>query len=145
MAVTTGASVTMKILTGGACSCSSGVLTITTPTCTAFPYMDTYSEDFSIEMIDSTSFNDSLRQNVDGFFAGTVTFSGGLDLTNAAQLAFRNSMACSSRVPRVLRIYDGGKTTTLRGRVTGHTKGSGVGAKSSFSGTITLTHFPKTC
>jgi hypothetical protein len=145
MAVTTGVDVTMKILTGGTCTCSSGVLSITGATCTALPYMDTYSEDFSIEQLDTTGFNDTLRQSVDGFFAGTASFSGGLDLTNAVQLAFRNAMACTARKPRVLRVYDGGKTTTLRGRVTGHTKGSGVGSKSTFGGTIQLTHFPKTC
>ena len=146
MAVATGYNVTTKILTGGACTCSSGVLTITGATCTTFPYMDTYSYDEAIGMIDTTSFGDVLNQVVDGFPTFTVSISGGLDLTNAAQLAFANNAACStSRIPRVVRIYDGGKTHTYRGRITGHTRGSSVGGKSTFSGTIQLTHLPKTC
>ena len=123
MAVTTGYNVTMKILTGGTCTCSSGVHSITGATCTALPYMDSYSYDQSLSMIDTTAFGDVLNQVVDGFPTYTVNFSGGLDLTNAAQLAFANNATCStSRIPRVVRIVDGGKTNTFRGRITGHSR-----------------------
>jgi hypothetical protein len=146
MAVTTGYNVTIKELTGGTCSCSAGVLTITGATCTSLPYMDTYTYDESINMIETTSFNDVLAQVVDGFPQFTVSISGGLDLTDARQLAFANNAACSTnRKPRVWRIGDGGKTHTFRGRVTGHSRGGSVGGKSTFSGTIQLTHLPKTC
>jgi len=146
MAVTTGYNVTIKELTAGTCSCSSGVLTITGATCTTLPYMDTYSYDESIGTIETTSFGDVLSQIVDGFPTFTVTASGGLDLTDARQLAFANNAACStSRRARILRIVDGGKTHTFRGRITGHSRGGSVGGKSTFSVSLQLTHLPKTC
>jgi len=144
MAVKTGYGVTIKQLTGGACTCTAGALTVTGGTCTSLPYMDTYTYDESIEAIDVTAFGDYLRQEVDGFPAFTVSISGGLDLSNAVQLALANNATChTSRVPRLFNIYDGGKTLQARGRITGSSQGSSVGAKSTFSLDLSLTHLPK--
>lgn len=145
MAVTTGYDVTMKILTGGTCTCSSDVHSITGATCTSLPYMDTYSINGSVENIDTTAFGDKVRKKVYGFPEVSIDFSGGLDLTNAVQLAFANALTCSTKIARVVRIVDGGKTTTARGLVSGHTRGGSVGGKSTFSGSVALTHLLKTC
>lgn len=145
MAVTTGFDITMKILTGGTCTCSSDALTITGATCTTLPYMDSYTVNGSIENIDVTAFGDKIRKRAYGFPEVSADFSGGLDLTNAVQLAFANSLTCSTRIPRILRIGDGGKTTTIKGLVSGHTRGGSVGGKSTFSGSISATYLVKTC
>lgn len=143
MAVTTGYNVTTKLLTGGTCSCSSGVLTITGGTCTNLPYMDTYTYDSSLEEIDTTGFGDTLRHNVDGFPDYTVSISGGLDLTNAIQQSLANSATCgTARKPRVFKIADGGKNLMVRGRLNAQSQGSSVGGKSTFSIGLHLTHLP---
>ena len=144
MAVTTGYNVTVKQLTLGSCSCSDGVLTITGATCTALPYMDTYTYDGSLEEIDVTAFGDALRNTVDGFPDYTVTISGGLDLSNAVQLALANSATCgTSRKARIFNISDGGKTLQIRGMLNAQSQGSSVGGKSTFSIGVHLKNLPK--
>jgi len=144
MAVKTGYGVVIKLLSCGSCTCSSGALTIANNACTALPYMDTYTYDESIEAIDVTAFGDYLRQEVDGFPAFTVSMSGGLDLSNAVQLGLANNATChTNRKPRLFTIYDGGKTLQVRGRITSNSQGSSVGAKSTFSLDLSLTHLPK--
>lgn len=136
---------TLKILTGGSCSCSSDVLTITGATCTALPYMSTINYNGTRDLLDYTSFGDKIRKNTPGFPGLTLDLSGYLDLSNSVQLALWNSQTCSSPTTRVVRFNDGNKTVTVKGYLGAVTGGHSVGAISTFSTSLSATMLPKTC
>jgi hypothetical protein len=140
--VSTGFSVTMKILTGGTCSCSGDVISVTNGTCTTIPYIDTYDAPWTRELIPYTGFGDKIAKNLPGMPSLEISFSGGLDLTNAVQLALYNGLVCSSPTTRILKVLDGGKTFTHRGYITGSGTGSSAAGKSTFNAKLNCTHLP---
>lgn len=137
--------VTLKVITGGTCSCSSDVLTITGGTCTALPYQTTIGHNGTRDLLDYTAFGDKIRKNKPGFPGLSLDISGYLDLSNAVQLGIWNSQTCSTPATRVMRYYDGNKTVTVKGYLGAVTGGHSVGAISTFSTTLTATMLPKTC
>jgi hypothetical protein len=140
--VTTGFTVTIKRLTGGTCTCTADVISISGGTCTTIPYIDTYSKSWTREDIEYTGFGDKLKKVIPGMPSYSLDFSGGLDLTNAQQLAIFNALVCSSVAPQVIKLFDGGKTFTLRGYISGTDTGSTAGGKSTFSAKMNMTHLP---
>ena len=140
--ITTGFNVTIKRLTGGTCTCTGDVISVSNGTCTAIPYLDSYDAPWTRELIPYTGFGDKIAKNVPGMPSLTITFSGGLDLTNAQQLAIYNGIVCSSVVPMILKIADGGKNFTHRGYVTGSGTGSTPNGKSTFNASFACTHLP---
>ena len=143
--VTNGATVTLKLLTGGSCACSGDVLTITTPTCTAIPYMNAVTHNGTRDMYDYTGFNDKIRKMTPGMPSVTVDLSGYLDLSNSVQLGLWNSQSCSTPTQRIFRYYDGNKTITVKGYLNGFTGGYSVGALTTAQTSLTATYLPKTC
>ena len=143
--VTTGFDVVVKLVSGGTCSCSNDVTSLSGGTCTAIPYLDSYGLNGSRSMIDYTGFGDKIAKNLPGMPALTLDFSGGLDLTDASQLAFWNGLACSAPAQRMLKVWDGGKKITVKGYLTGTQTGSSPTGKSTFSASISATQLPKTC
>jgi len=144
--ITTGFDVTIKLFTATVCTCSNDTLSFTagTCTCTKIPYIDTCNVGGSCDMIDYTGFGDKLKKNIAGFPDFEITFSGGLDLTDAQQLSFFTALVCTgTKAQRCVRIYNGGKTETWRGFITGHAQGGSVGGKSTFSATLKPTILPK--
>lgn len=148
MAATSGFNVKFYRLTGGTSVCTNDKYSRAggTTVCTAIPYIDSYSVDQSMETIEVTGFGDRFKKNVAGFPSYTLQFSGALDLSNAAQAALYNQMACSAttRVQQVIRINDGNMKSTHRGWLTGVGTGSSVGSKSTFSATLMPTILPTT-
>lgn len=146
MAVTGGFNVKIYRLTGGTSVCTSDKYSRTggTTVCTAIAYIDSYSMDSSLETIDITGFGDRIKKNIAGFPSYTLQFSGGLDLSNASQLALYNQMVCSStnRTQQVIKVWDGNIKSTHRGWLTGVGTGSSVGGKSTFSASLTPTILP---
>lgn len=140
--VTTGFDVTIKLVSGGTCTTTADVISLSGGTCTTIPYLDSYSYNGSRTMIPYTGFGDKIEKQIPGMPALTVDFSGGLDLTNAAQLAFWNHLSCSTPATRLIRITDGGKTMTVKGYVSGQQNGSTTGGKSTFSASIQAIALP---
>lgn len=142
MGVTTGFSVTLKALSGGTCSCTADVISVTGGTCTTIPYLDSYEAPWSRELIDYSGFGDKIAKKLPGMPSVTVSVSGGLDLTNAQQLAIYNGLVCSSPTPKIWKVADGGKTFTWRGYITGSGTGSTPSGKSTFKAEMQVTHLP---
>lgn len=142
MGITTGFSVTLKRLTGGTCTCTSDVISVTGGTCTTIPYIDTYDAPWQRELIDYGGFGDKIMKKTPGMPSVTIDISGGLDLTNSAQLAIYNGLVCSSVAPQVWKVADGGKTFTWRGYVSGSGTGSTLNGKSTFKAQMVVTHLP---
>lgn len=140
--VTTGFDVIIKLVAGGTCTTTNDVISITGGTCTAIPYLDSYSFNGSRSMIDYTGFGDKIAKNIPGMPALTVDFSGGLDLTNASQLAFMKALSCSTPATRIMQIYEGTVKTTVKGYVSGQSSGSTPTGKSTFSASIQATALP---
>jgi hypothetical protein len=143
--VSTGFDVIVKLVSGGTCSCSSDVTSLTGGTCTKIPYLDSYSLNGSRSLIDYTGFGDKIAKSLPGMPALTLDFSGGLDLTDASQLAFWNGLSCSIPALRMLKVHDGGKKITVKGYLSGTQTGSTPTGKSTFSASISATQLPKTC
>lgn len=143
--VTTGFDVTIKIVSAGTCTTTSDQISLSGGTCTAIPYIDTYSMSGNVDMIDYTAFGDKIKKVVPGFPGSQLQFSGGLDLTDTNQLAFWNMLTCSTKVTRLMRVYENKKCITFRGYCSGVQLGSSVGGKSTFSATIDANLLPKTC
>lgn len=143
MGVSTGFNVTIKEVTGATCSCTADVISIgSTGTCTSIPYLDSYDAPWARELIDYTGFGDKIAKKMPGMPSLTVSISGGLDLTNAKQLAIFNGLVCSSVAPHIWKISDGGKSILCRGYVTGSGTGSTPSGKSTFKAEMAVTHLP---
>lgn len=145
MAVATGFDVILKIVTGGTCTCTGDVISLSAGTCTKVAYLDSYALNGSRSMIETTAFGDKIAKVVPGMPSLTFDFSGGLDFADANQLAFWNNLACSTPAMRTMKIWDGGKKITVKGHVSGQQLGSSPTGKSTFSASIGCTHLPKTC
>jgi len=143
--VGTGFDVVIKLVSGGACTCSGDITSLAGGTCTKIPYLDSYSYNGSMGTIDYTSFGDKINKVMPGMPALTVDFSGGLDLTDTTQLNFWNGLACSTKAQRMIKIWDGGKKITVKGYLSGVTSGSTPSGKSTFSASLSATQLPKTC
>jgi len=143
--VKTGFDVIIKLVSGGTCSCSNDVTSLTGGTCTKIPYLDSYSYNGTMGTIDYTSFGDKINKVMPGMPGLTVDFSGGLDLSDASQLNFWEGLACTSKIQRMIKIHDGGKKITVKGYLSGVTAGSTPSGKSTFSASLAATQLPKTC
>jgi hypothetical protein len=145
MSVATGFDVIIKLVSGGTCTCSNDVTSLSGGTCTKVPYLDSYGLNGSIAMLDVSSFGDKISKVVPGMPSATLDFSGGLDLTDPTQLGFWNNLSCSSKIQRMLKAWDGGKKITVKGYLTGQQIGSTPTGKSTFSASLSLTQLPRTC
>lgn len=145
MAVKTGFDVVIKLRSGMACTCTNDVLSLAAGgTCTAIPYLDSYALNGSRSMIETTAFGDKIAKVVPGIPSLMLDFSGGLDLTSAPLLAFWNNLACSAPSTRIVQIYDGGKTISVKGQITGQQLGSSPTGKSTFSASMQAVLLPST-
>ena len=145
MAVSTGFNAVLKTVTGGTCTTTNDQISLSGGTCTAIGYIDSYTLNSSLELVDVTAFGDKLRKNVTGFPGYTLSMSGSYDYANTGQKSFWDEVyGTSARTARVLQIAENGSTTTVKGYVTGASQGSSVGGKSTFSADMTLTLIPKT-
>jgi hypothetical protein len=140
--VTTGFAVTVKALTGGTCTCTADVISVATGTCTAIPYLDSYDAPWARELIEYTGFGDKIAKRLSGMPSVTISISGGLDLSNAQQLAIYNGLVCSTPTQKIWKIADGGKTFTWKGWVTGSGTGSTPNGKSTFKAEMAVTMLP---
>jgi len=140
--VGTGFGVVIKLVTGGTCTTTNDVISITGGTCTTIPYLDSYGDNGSMAMIDYTGFGDKITKQIPGIPSITLDFGGGLDLTDASQLAFWNSLSCTTKATRIIKVTDGGKTATHKGYVTGRQTGSTPTGKSTFSSSMTDVALP---
>lgn len=140
--VGTGFDVVIKLVTGATCTTTNDVISVTLGTCTTIPYLDSYSDNGSMAMIDYTGFGDKITKQLPGIPSISLDFGGGLDLSNAAQLSFWNSLSCTTKATRIIKITDGGKTATHKGYVTGRQTGSTPTGKSTFSANITCVALP---
>jgi hypothetical protein len=143
--VATGFDVIIKLVSGGTCTCSNDVTSLAGGTCTKIPYLDSYSNNWSMAMIDYTGFGDKVTKQLPGIPSGTLDFSGGLDLSDASQLDFWNGISCTTKRQRMFKIHDGGKKITVKGYLSGTQIGSTPTGKSTFGGSISATQLPKTC
>jgi hypothetical protein len=143
--VKTGFDTAIYLSTGGTCSCTGDQISITGDSCTKIPYLDSHNLNGSRSMIDYTAFGDKIAKQLPGMPALTYDFSGGLDLSDASQLAFWNALSCSAPATRAIRVHEGGKIITVRGYVSGQQLGSTPTGKSTFSASIAANLTPKTC
>jgi hypothetical protein len=140
--ITTGFDVTVKALTGGACTCTADVILVTGGTCTTIPYLDSYDTPWTRERIPYTAFGDKIDKKLPGMPSVTISISGGLDLTNAQQLAIYNGLVCSTPTQKIWKIKDGGKTFTWKGWIAGSGTGSTPNGKSTFKAEMDVTYLP---
>ena len=145
MAVSTGFDAVVKLVTGATCTTTNDQISISGGTCTAIGYLDSYTINDSLELIDTTAFGDKVRKNIPGFPGYTMSMSGSYDYANPSQVTIWGELrGTAARTPKTLRIKENGSNTTVKGYFSGGSQGSSVGGKSTFSAEMTLTLIPKT-
>lgn len=145
MAVSTGFDAVVKLVDGATCTTTNDQISIANGTCTTIGYLDSYTLNDSLELIDVTSFGDKVRKNIPGFPGYTLSMSGSYNYADASQEEIWDELrGTSARAEKTLRIHEDGSVTTVKGYISGGSQGSSVGGKSTFSAEMTLTLIPKT-
>lgn len=146
MAVSTGFNAVIKAVTGATCTTTNDQISISGGSCTTVGYLDSYTINDSLELIDVTAFGDKVRKNIPSFPTYTMDMSGSYNYADTQQAAvWSNTRGTSTRAEKVYTIAESGSKTTVKGYISGASQGSSVGGKSTFSATMTLTLIPKTC
>jgi hypothetical protein len=147
MAVSTGFNAKIELVTGGTCTITNDTYS-TAPTGTAavVGYIDSYTINSSLELIDTTAFGDKVRKNVPGFPGYTMSMSGSYDFADTQQKAIWDEMnKTTTRVPMLFKVTENKAITWVKGYLTGAAQGSSVGGKSTFSADLSLVLIPRTC
>ncbi len=136
----------LKLLTGGTCTCTGDKISISGGTCSTIGEMNQFDMTVSKAMLSANKLGDRFDKKVPGFASGNFSASGQSDLKDAQQKALWDLILnVSSDTAKVFR-YSGTKTKgTLKGYVNQAGTGLGGGALGTFNFTVELTHFPTVC